>query len=535
MKKSRLTVHPSYKIGSVSPRLFGALLEPIVKMVNGSMYNPKHPSADEMGLRHDFIDGLKEAGLPSVRLPGGNFVSCWNWKDSIGPKDQRKVRLDLEWQSIITNEVGHDEYLKWCEMTGAEAMCTVNLGTGTLQDAVDIVEYTNFEGGTYWSNLRIKNGRKTPYGVKVWYLGNEMDGPWQLASWDKNPKGYGVLAHETSKAMKFVDPSIQTAACVSSSPFLSHYPDWDRQVLEQCYETVDMISMHHYHSAPVGNIAGMLAGYQAFENYIRTEIGLCDYVKTKLRLKRDMLLSFDEYGSMMRPAGKPSLGMNGRATEQSYYQFDPNKKYVLHDPDDWSDMRKFPKGTGEMVRTLGTCTVLLTLLRHADRVKIGCATGGLGDLCMTNREHVWRGACYYPFAQMMKTSNGTSLETVVECEKYNVEGYAIDDMNQYNGFENVDYIQTAAALNEAENELYVFVLNADREEDGEFTLDARGFEGWKFAEHTTMYSDDPEAANTFDKPNTIVPRKVNETRCKNGICSAILPKLSWNVFRFEKE
>lgn len=149
MKKSRLTVHPSYKIGSVSPRLFGAFLEPIGKMVNGSMYNPKHPSADEMGLRHDFIDGLKGAGLPSVRLPGGNFVSCWNWKDSIGPKDQRKTHLDLAWQSIITNEVGHDEYLKWCEMTGAEAMYTVNLGTGTLQDAVDVVEYTNYEGGTY--------------------------------------------------------------------------------------------------------------------------------------------------------------------------------------------------------------------------------------------------------------------------------------------------------------------------------------------------------------------------------------------------
>ena len=532
MKKSRIIVHPSYRIGEVSPKLFGAFLEPIGKMVNGSMYNPKHPTADEMGLRHDFIDGLRSAGLPSVRLPGGNFVSGWNWKDSIGPKEQRRTHLDLAWHQFIPNDVGHDEYLRWAEMTGAEAMYTVNLGTGTLSDSADIVEYTNFESGTYWSDLRIKNGHMKPYGVKTWYLGNEMDGPWQIASWEKNPEGYGILAHETSKAMKFIDPTVRTAVCVSSSPFLSHYPDWDRRVLEECYESVDMISMHHYHSAPTGNIAGMLAGYQAFEDYIRTEIGLCDYVRTKLRLRRTMMLSFDEYGSMMRPAGKPTFGMNGRIPEQTFFSFGPEQRYVHHDPDNWDDMRKFPAGAGEMLRTLGTCTVLLTLMRHADRIKIGCATGGLGDLCMSSREHVWRGAAYYPFAQMMRFGGGTALQTVSECEHYDVDGYVIDDMNQYAGFENADYIQAAAAINADETEMDVFVLNADWEETGEFTLDARGFDGWTFEEHLTMFSDDPDAANSFENPDVLIPVRVPGTRCEKGICSAVLPKLSWNVFRF---
>ena len=276
MKTSKVTVHPSFRIGAISPRLFGAFLEPIGSMVNGSMYNPKHPTADDLGLRQDFMDGLRSAGLPSVRLPGGNFVSGWNWKDSIGPREQRKAHLDLAWHQFIPNDVGHDEYLQWAERVGAEALYTVNLGTGTLNDAADIVEYSNFESGTYWSDLRRKNGHSAPYGVKIWYLGNEMDGPWQIASWEKNPTGYGVLAHETSKAMKFIDPTIETAACVSSSPFLSHYPEWDLKVLEECYETVDYISMHHYHSAPVGDIGALLAGYKAFEQYIQTEIGLCD-------------------------------------------------------------------------------------------------------------------------------------------------------------------------------------------------------------------------------------------------------------------
>lgn len=535
MKKAKITLHPSYRVGEISPRLFGAFLEPIGSMVNGSMYNPKHPDADKNGLRQDFIRGLKEAGLPAVRLPGGNFVSGWSWKDSIGPKEQRKVRPDPAWFQYIDNRVGHDEYLQWAEMTGAEAMYTVNLATGTLNDAADVVEYTNFKGGTYWSDLRAKNGHPAPYNVKTWYLGNEMDGPWQVGSREKDPTGYGVLAHEASKLMKFIDPRIETAVCVSSSPFLSHYPEWDRKVLEECYESVDYISMHHYHSAPIGNVRGLLAGYKAYEDYIRTEIGLCDYVKTRLRLKREMKISFDEYGAMMRPAGQPHYGMNGRMPEQTFYRFDPEREYVRHDPDDWS-RRKRPQVMSEMAHVLGTMGVLLTLTRHADRVRIGCATGGINDLCATSREHVWKGAAYYPFTQMIRyASGGISLLPVTECETYDVEGYVIDDMNQYGGFEGVDTVQSAAALNAEENELTVFAINADEEDAQELTLDLRAFEGWRFAGHTVMHAEHPEDRNTYEQPDVILPKENREAAFEKGICTAVLPPLSWNMFRLTKD
>lgn len=231
-KTTKLTLHPKFTIGEISPRLYGAFLEPIGTMVNGSMYNPKHPTADSQGFRQDFIAALREAGLPALRLPGGNFVSGWEWKDSIGPKEQRKAHLDLAWHQYIPNDVGHDEYLQWAEKIGTQPMYTINLGTGTLLDAIHIAEYTNHPGGTYWSDLRRQYGREQPYGVKTWYLGNEMDGPWQIASWEKDPKGYGVLANETSKAMKWVDGSIETAVCGSSSPFMGHFPQWDLEVLQ---------------------------------------------------------------------------------------------------------------------------------------------------------------------------------------------------------------------------------------------------------------------------------------------------------------
>ena len=530
-KKSKVTLHPSYRAGEISPRLFGAFLEPIGSMVNGSMYNPKHPTADDKGFRRDYMQGLRDAGLPSVRLPGGNFVSGWRWKDSIGPMEQRKAHVDMAWFQYIPNDIGHDEYLQWAERTGFEPMYTINLGTGDINDAIDIVEYTNFEGGTYWSDLRAKYGHKKPYGVKTWYLGNEMDGPWQIASYDKDPRAYGILAHETSKAMKWTDPTIETVACVSSSLFLPHYPDWDRQVLEQCFETVDYISLHHYHSAPPENVAALMAGVQAFENYIDTEIALSDYIATKMRSKKKMLISLDEYASSFRPQGEAKMGMQGRIPISTFYTFDPAKKYVRHDPDDWSTRRMPPRG-GEMAMALANASTVLAMLRRADRVKIGCATGGLAMLCATDREHVWKGASYYPMTDFINLARGVSLMPVVECEKYDVDGYAIDSMNQYPGFENVPYIQAAAAMDEASGELNVFVINGDWAEESEFTLDVRGFEGYEFKEHIAMYSADPNAANSFEKPDSIVPVKVNGTACHGGVLSAVLEKQSWNVLKF---
>ena len=533
MKKASMTIHPDFRIGGISGRLFGAFLEPIGSMVNGSMYNPKHPSADDQGFRSDFCNALKETGLPAVRMPGGNFVSGWQWKDSIGPRETRKTHLDMAWFQYIPNDVGHDEYLRWAEKTGAEAIYTVNLGTGTLQDAADCVEYTNFPGGTWWSDLRRKNGHDKPYGVKVWCLGNEMDGPWQIASREKDAHGYGVLAHETSKAMKWVDPSIETMACVSSSPFLSHYPDWDLAVLEECYSAVDYISLHHYHSAPPDLPQALLAGYQAYEDYIRTEIALCDFIRTKLRTKKTMMLALDEYGSMIRPRGEAHLGLAGRQNADMFGVFTPGRSYVRHDPDDWST-RRDPPGDHEMLQALGMAGTMLVMLRHADRVKIGCATGGLGALCRTDREHVWKGAAYYPFVQMIRWAKGISLQCEVRCETYDVPGYAIDDMNQYAGFTGVQTIQAAAALNEEAGELTVFIINADAGEEQELRLDARGFDGWKFAGHTELFAESGDTRNTWDHPERIIPRQNTETRAEKGILTARLKRESWNVLRFKK-
>lgn len=259
---------------------------------------------------------------------------------------------------------------------------------------------------------------------------------------------------------------------------------------------------------------------------------MCDYLKTKLHAPNTMMLSLDEYGSRMRPGSKYWLGMQGRENAMNFLGLEKFSNYVHHDPDDWST-RRFPPQHYEMVHAIANASVALTMLRHADRVKIGCATGGLGQLCATNREHVWKSMSYYPMTHLIRYGQGTSLITLTECEKYDVDGYAIDDMNQYTGFDNVDYIQTAAAMNEEKGEMTVFVISADPVQKQAFTLDVRGFEGWQFREHISMSAADPKHdRNSYEQPDTVLPVSVPGTKADHGMVSAVLEPLSWNVFRF---
>ena len=533
-KKAKIAVHPQFPIGEISPRLYGGFLEPIGTMVNGNMYNPKHPTADEQGFRQDWISALKKAGIPSVRLPGGNFISGWDWKDSIGPKEKRKTHLDLAWFQYITNEVGHDEYLQWAEKVGFEPMYTINLGTGDINDAIYITEYTNHKGGTYWSDLRRQYGHEDPYGVKVWYLGNEADGPWQIAYWEKDPKGYGIRAHEVSKAMKWVDGTIETAVCVSSSPYLDHYPQWDLEVLQEAYEAVDYISLHHYHTVPLGELPTLLASSVYFEDYIKAEIAVCDYVQAKLRTPHVMKLSFDEYGNSMRQAKGYQYGITQEVNFKRGFQKHDPREYILHDPDNMP-MRRFERPYGEIVDVATTGSTMLTFLRHADRVKIGCMTGGLNAYAACNHDHVWNSALHYFFQQLRQYGTGLSMRTGVECDTFDVPGYGADNFHFYAAREGLPFIESAAAWDDDKGTLTVFVLNRNWESDNDVTLDVAGFRGYEFVEHVAMYSDDMMASNSFDKPDAILPVKVAETTCQDGEVSATLKKLSWNMFRFEKK
>ncbi len=534
-REAKIVVHPAYKVGEISERLFSAFLEPIGNMVNGTMFNPKHPTADEQGFRTDFIEAIKKTKVPAVRMPGGNFVSAWQWKDSIGPLSERKVHLDPAWHQYYTNEVGHDEYLQWAEKVGTKPMYTVNMGTGTIQDAMDLVEYTNHPGGSYWSDLRKKNGHEAPYDVKMWYLGNEMDGPWQLGSWDKDPAGYGCKVLETSKAIKWIDESIETAVCGSSAPFMEGFPTWDETVLDKCYDVVDYVSVHFYHCAPPGDIKSLLGGSLYYEDFINTEAAMIDYVASKHRSPKQVNISLDEYGAMIRPLEPLNPGYGRYNMARRHYLFNPDRHYVLHDPDNMPE-HKFTgeEMYGDMIHALSMASIQLALLRHADRVKIGCMTGGLYALAASEHDHVWRSASHYVFTQLMEYAKGVSLQTKVESETFDMPGYAVEDTSQYTGKEGVNYIDSASAWNEQERQLTVFVINRNEDTEYPLRIDLKGFEGYQPYAIYSMNTDDQKLRNTYGNDSVIMPQKENKYDFKNGELSLYVKPLSWNVLIFRE-
>ncbi len=496
MKSVKCTIDKDYVIGEVDPKLFGSFIEHLGRAVYTGIYEPGHPLADEQGFRKDVLDLVKSLRVPIVRYPGGNFVSGYNWLDGIGPKENRPQRLDYAWQSIETNEVGIDEFVDWSKKAGVQVMAAVNLGTGTPQNAGYMIEYCNHPSGTYYSDLRRTNGHPDPHNIKVWCLGNEMDGPWQTCG--LSAEEYGKKALETAKIMKWVDPTIELVACGSSSPAMPTYPEWDRIVLEHTYEHVDYISMHRYYENE-GSVTDFLASFANMEDFIKTVVAAADYVKAKTRSKKKLKVSFDEWNV--------------------WYI----KKQIRFP---WEVAPPILEDIYSLLDALVFGGMLCTLLNNTDRVKMACLAqlvNVIAPIFTQKGGGVIKQAIFYPFQQVSLYGRGKALKTLVNTPKIETESYG-----------SVPLVQTAATYNEEDGTATVFVLNCDQQEDVEFSLDMRSFDSLHLVEHLVIDGPDLYGKNTFEEPDKVIPRNTKISADLSGVLKVMLPKLSWNVLRFEK-
>lgn len=278
-KKAKMVIDKDFKISEIDKRIYGSFIEHLGRAVYGGIYDPCYKNADEDGFRQDVMDLVKELNVPIIRYPGGNFVSNFFWEDSVGPVEDRPKRLELAWRSLETNEIGLNEFSKWCNKVESEMMMAVNLGTRGIADACNLLEYCNHESGSKYSDLRIKHGFKDPHNIKTWCLGNEMDGPWQIGH--KTSEEYGRIAAETAKAMKLIDPTIQLVSSGSSNKDMPTFPEWEASTLNHAYEYVDLISMHQYYGNRTNDTDNFLAQTIDMEDFIKTIISTCDYIKAK--------------------------------------------------------------------------------------------------------------------------------------------------------------------------------------------------------------------------------------------------------------
>lgn len=497
MSEARIVVDPDFRVGPVDPRIYGTFVEHLGRCVYTGIYEPGHPTADGAGFRGDVADLTRELGVPIIRYPGGNFVSGYRWEDGIGPRDQRPTRLELAWHSVESNDVGTDEFCKWARDVGSEAMLAVNLGTRGPDAAARLVEYCNHPAGTYWSDLRRKNGSEQPHDVRVWCLGNEMDGPWQIGH--KTAEEYGRLATETAKAMRLVDPSIELVACGSSNSQMPTFGSWESTVLEHTYDFVDYVSLHTYYQERKGDKASFLACAVDMDNFIENVISTADYVRAKGRHKKRVNLSFDEWNVWYMGGGDKA--------------------------DQWESAPRLIEDTYNVTDAVVVGNLLISLLRHADRVKMACLAqlvNAIGAIRSEPSGPAWRQTIFHPFALTSRHGRGTVLRTATTGPSY-----------ETSWFGDVPALDSVAVESPDGSQLSVFAVNRLIDESLPLTIDLRGYPDLAVATHTYL-AGESAATNTAQSPDQVVPRQAAPSKVDSGTLRLSLPAQSWNMVRVSR-
>ena len=500
MLNAKLTLDRAYVISRIDPRLYGSFIEHIGRAVYGGIYEPTHPTATAQGFRGDVLKLVQGLDVPVVRYPGGNFVSGFNWEDSVGPREKRPPKLDLAWFTTETNEVGLHEFMDWCRLAGTKPMYAVNLGTRGIDEARAVVEYANHEGGSYWADMRVRNGAHEPFGIKLWCLGNEMDGPWQIGQ--RTAYEYGRAANEAAKAMKWVDPSIELVACGSSFSEMPTFGDWELTMLDQCYENVDYVSLHRYYNNRTDDTRNFLASTKNMADFIHTVTSICDAVGGKKHLRKKLHLSFDEWNVWYH------------SNEQDQAEFSRDR---------WGHGLRLLEDVYNAEDAVLVGAMLITLLKNADRIHIACLAqlvNAIAPIMTRAGGGAWAQTIYWPFMHASRYGRGTSLLAVVDSPVYDCADA-----------EAVPELEATAVLCD-DGTLTVFAVNRSLTDAVALDCDLRDFEGLHIARHTVLHHDDPKAVNTEDAPNTVKPEERAPLQMDGGRIRLTIPAFSWNMVRF---
>ena len=497
----RVFVDSRRVIAPLDRNLFGSFLEHLGRAIYEGVYDPGSKLSDSNGFRKDVIAEIRQMGVPIVRYPGGNFVSGYNWLDGVGPKESRPRVLDKAWNAINTNQFGTNEFMAWCKAVGTEPLMGLNLGTGTPEEAAALVEYCNLDQGTKWSDLRRKHGFAEPYKVRRWCLGNEMDGPWQIGHMTATE--YGMKAQDAARQMRYVDPSLQLIACGSSGPFMPTYLEWDREVLEQCYDYVDGLSLHRYFTNAAGDTGGDSAKFLAMnlsmEEQIAETVAVCDLVRGHKRSPKQLWLSFDEWNVWYR--ARSGDYTNGHHQEAPHLL---EEVYNLED-------------------ALLVGGLLNSLLRNANRVKVACLAQLINVIApiSTNANGLLRQTIYYPYNWALQYARGSVLNLLVESPTYEVAR-----MGQ------VPYVDAAGTINPQDGKVGIFVLNRDLSKPRVVEISWQDKTPVQVLVSAVLTGTDLKAFNTFGAPQQIAPQAFGKPSTSGGRTKFEVPARSYTVIQW---
>lgn len=497
MSKTHIAIERSASVAPVNRRLFGSFVEHLGRCVYNGIYEPGHSTANEDGFRLDVVELVKELGSTTIRYPGGNFVSGFRWEDSVGPRENRPVRRDLAWHSLETNQVGLDEFSRWLKLTDSELMLAVNLGTRGIDEALDLLEYANHPSGTAISDQRIANGTVEPHNVRMWCLGNEMDGSWQTGYMTADD--YGKLAARTAAAMKMADKNLELVVCGSSSSRMPTFGDWERIVLEHSYEHVDFISAHAYYQERDSDLGSFLASSLDLQYFIDTVVATADHVGHKLKSQKKIGISFDEWNIWYLDEHQASDEVN----------------------DEWRYAPRQLEDVYSVADAVVLGSLLITFLKNGDRVKSASLAQLVNVIAPIMTEPggpTWRQTTFFPFSVTSRLATGEILRPRIQTGTYEtaVHGYA-------------GLVDAVATYDEEQGRSAVFLVNRSESQSETVRIDMRDLDVKVVLEAVGVWDDDVYAKNTLDNQERVTLRKNTSASVTEGILTVELPPVSWTA------
>ncbi|GHK04145.1 arabinosylfuranosidase ArfA [Streptomyces sp. NPDC003753] len=495
MPRAHVILDKQAVIAPVRRRTFGSFVEHLGRCVYTGLYEPEHPSANDDGFRMDVVELVRELGTRTVRYPGGNFVSGFRWEDSVGPRDKRPVRRDLAWHSLESNQVGLDEFARWLKLTDSEMMLAVNLGTRGILPALDLLEYANHPSGTALSDLRVANGTPEPHNIRMWCLGNEMDGPWQTGF--LNADDYGKLAARTAGAMKMADKDLELVVCGSSGSWMPTFGDWERTVLEHTYDHVDYVSCHAYYQELDGDLGSFLASATDMDYFIDTVVATADHVGYKKRSKKKINISFDEWNV--------------------WYQKEFHESDEVND--EWRHAPRQLEDVYSVADAVVVGNLLMTLLKHSDRVtsaSLAQLVNVIAPIMTEPGGPAWRQTTFYPFSITSRLAAGEVIRPVVEAPTYTTARHGEASV--------VDAVATVD-----EDRAAVFLVNRGLSQATQVTVDVRSLGSSRILEAVTLADPDAYAKNTLTEQNRVTPHANPSAILSDGLLSIELPPVSWTA------
>ncbi len=495
--QNKLVLNTDLGETTISKDIYGHFSEHLGRCIYGGLYvgeeNKLVPHIN--GMRTDVVNALKNLNIPNLRWPGGCFADTYHWKDGIGPKAERPTIVNSWWGNVTEdNSFGSHEFMELCRQLGTEPYISGNVGSGTVQELSDWVQYMNFQGTSPMSDLRAQNGHPEPFKVKYWGIGNEAWGCGGNMTAEHYADVYRQYATYVNTSWEKDSRIFKIASGASDDDY-----HWTEVLMKEVpHSMLDGIGVHHY--------------------------SVIDWSK------KGSATDFDEelYFTTMSRAYDMERIVRGHATIMDKY--DPDKKVAMM-VDEWGGWYDVEPGTNggflyqqNTMRDAMIAGMTLNIFNnHADRVKmanLAQVVNVLQAVILADEERIILTPTYHVMEMYKVHQNATLIPMHLKTENYSYKGKSLPAIS-------------SSASKDASGKVHVTLTNIDMNKSHDILVDLRG-EDFKTVTGRILASAKIQDHNTFEMPDKVKPKSFSGAKLQANKLTATLPAGSVVVLELSK-